>query len=63
MSQLAAICSNKVQDKLKAEYNLCCDKEFYVATLLKKNERKTVMTVLNSIATMIKAESKGAVSR
>ena len=39
------------------------DKEFYVVTLKKKNEKKTVATVLNSIATMIKVDSKGVVSR
>ena len=55
--------ATKSKINFKQKQNLCCDKEFYVATLLKKNEKKTVVTVLNSVATMIKAESKGAVSR
>ena len=38
-------------------------KSFFVATLLKKIVKKTVATILDPVATMIKAESKGAVSR
>ena len=29
MSQLATLCRNKVQAKLKEEIELCCDKEFF----------------------------------
>ena len=39
------------------------DKEFSVATLLKKIVKKTVAKILDYVATMIKAESKEAVSR
>ena len=46
MLQPTAICRNRVQSKLQAEMNLCYDKEFYVVTLLKKNEKKTVATPL-----------------
>ena len=63
MSQPAPICSNKIQNKLRHKLNLCSDKEFYVVTLVKKNEKKRVATVLNFSTTMIKAERKGAVSR
>ena len=38
-------------------------KIFYVVTLLKKIVKKTVATILDSVTTMIKAKSKGAVSR
>ena len=29
MSQSVALCLNKVQDELKEEIELCCDKEFF----------------------------------
>ena len=55
--------ATKSKTNFKQKKNLYCDKEFYVATLLKKNEKKTVMIVLNSVVTKIKVESKGAMSR
>ena len=63
MSQLTTICRNKFQDKLQAEIESLLPQRVYVLTLLKKNEKKTITTVLNSVAIMIKAERKGAVSR
>ena len=56
MSQLATKCHNKAQAELKAERVVMSRQSFYVATLLKKIVKKTV-------ATMIKAERKGVVSR
>ena len=56
MLQPAAICRNKVQAKLHVEI----ESLFYVVTLLKKNEKKIVATILNSVTTMIKENSKRA---
>ena len=57
MSQPVTKCHNKAQVVLSATMS------FYVTTLLKKIVKKIVATVLNSIAIIIKVESKGAVSR
>ena len=54
--------AKKSMINFRKKCNLCCDKEFYVAILLKNNEKKAVATVPNFVTTMIKTESKGAVS-
>ena len=63
MSQLATKCRNKAQTELNGwKRNFVPTKSFSVATLLKKIVKKTVATILDSVTTMIKAESKEAVS-
>ena len=46
MSQLAAVCRNKVQVELKVEIESLSRKRIIVATLLKKNVKKNVTTLL-----------------
>ena len=46
MSQPAAVCRNKVQVELKAEIESLSRQKIFVATLLKKNIKKTVATLL-----------------
>ena len=70
MSQPATKCRNKAQTELNGwKRNFVAiksfsvaTKSFSVATLLKKIVKKTVATILDSVTTMIKAESKEAVS-
>ena len=64
MLQPKTECRNKAQAKLKVERTLyVVTKSFSVATLWKKIWKKAIMTILNSITTMIKENSEGAVSR
>ena len=46
MSQPTVVCRNKVQAKLKVEIESLSGKKFFVTTLLKKNVKKTVATLL-----------------
>ena len=64
MLQLATKSLNKAQIELNGKREIyVATKSFSVVTLSKKIVKKTVATILDSVATMIKAESKEAVSR
>ena len=64
MLQLVTKCRNKAQTELHGlKRNFFATKSFSVATVLKKIVKKTVVTILDYVATIIKAESKEAVSR
>ena len=63
MSQPATKCRNKVQTELTGKREIyVMTKSFSVVTLLKKSVKKIVVTIRCFFATMIKTESKEAVS-
>ena len=55
--------SNKVQDELKEEIELCRDKNLSITTLLKKCVKKTIATLLTLVVTLIKENGNGTLSR
>ena len=63
MLQPATLCCNKVQAEFKEEIELYRDKEFSIATPLKKCVKKIVVTLLISIATLLKENGSGTSSR
>ena len=63
MSQPATKCRNKAQTELNGKREIyVATKSFSVMTLLKKIVKKIVVTIFDYVATMIKAESKEAMS-
>ena len=59
--ELNVVTKPKQNSRLKEKW--CHNKEFSIEALLKKIVKNTVATILDSVATMIKENSKRAMSR
>ena len=55
MSQIAALCRNKVQAELKEEIELCHDKEFFCRDTDKEVCEEDCRNTVNSVVTLMKA--------
>ena len=63
MSQPAALCRNKVQVEIKEEIELCRGKEFFCCNIAEEECEEVCRDTLYSIATLIKANGRGTLSR
>ena len=63
MSQPTALCRNKVQAELKEEIELCHDKEFFCHDTAKEVCEEDYRDTLDSVATLIKENGSGTLSR
>ena len=63
MLQLADLCPNKVQAKLKEEIELCSDKEFFCRDTIEEVCEDDCCDTLDSVATLINANGSGTLSR
>ena len=63
MLQLVAVCRNKVLAKLKAEIESLSRQRVFYRDIAEKECKEDCRDTLNSVATMIKANDKGNLSR
>ena len=63
MSQPAAICRNKVQVELKAEIESLSQQRVFCRDIAEEECKEDCRDTLNSVATMIKENGKGTLSR
>ena len=63
MSQLAALCRNKLQAELNEEIELCRDKEFLCHDTAEEVCEEDCHDTLYSVTTLIKANGSGTLSR
>ena len=63
MSQLAAVCRNKVQAELKAKIESLFRQRFFYRDIAEEECKEDCRNTLNFVATMIKSNGKGTLSR
>ena len=63
MSQPVVVCRNKVQAELKAEIESLSQQRVFCHDIAEEECKEDCSDTLNSIATMIKANVKGTLSR
>ena len=63
MSQLTAVCWNKVQVELKAEIEFSHDKEFFCRNIIEEDCEEDCRDTLYSVAILSKANGSETLSR